>query len=246
MHFAVLSVLVHQTPSVRALLIVSTWLLLTHHIFIGFSISISPLSPSVCTSISRVCVCVCVCVCPVGFACWGGRCLETKVYWRAQVEKLSLGKVLASPKDIGIFCWETAKGGGGNVSCDFGGESCAIPPVGLGLSGRNSGKFPERHRKRSQSEFPSRIRLGCSKPYNSRHLRLSEHFQNSLPLITAGDAIFFRSGSGEGLSELVMEFLAVLRVFLKKALSSAPSKIIFGGLRKWVFPPIGLVCARSL
>ena len=38
-------------------------------------------------------------------------------------------------------------------------------------------------------EFPS-----------SRHLRLPEHFQNSLPPRTAGDASFFRNGSGEGLS----------------------------------------------
>ena len=93
----------------------------------------------------------------------------------------------------------------------------AIPPVRLGLSGRNSGKIPERPRKRSQSiswNFPSRVRLGCPKPYNSRHLRLPERFQNSLPPSTAGDASFFRIGSGEGLSELVMEFPAVLGVFL--------------------------------
>ena len=47
-------------------------------------------------------------------------------------------------------------------------------------------------------EFPSRVRLGSPKPYNSRHLMPPEHFQNSLPLSTAGDASFFcRSGSGE-------------------------------------------------
>ena len=63
-------------------------------------------------------------------------------------------------------------------------------------------------------EFPWRVRLGCPKPYNSRHLRLPEHFQNSLPPIRMGTPLFFRSGSREGLSELVMEFLAVLRVFL--------------------------------
>ena len=63
-------------------------------------------------------------------------------------------------------------------------------------------------------EFPSRVRLGSPKPHVSRHLRLPGPFQNSLPLSTAGDASFFRSGSGEGLSELVMEFPAVLRAFL--------------------------------
>ena len=62
--------------------------------------------------------------------------------------------------------------------------------------------------------FPSGVRLGSLKPYNSRHLRLPEHFQNSLPPSMAGDSSFFRSGSGEGLSELVMEFPAVLGVFL--------------------------------
>ena len=65
-------------------------------------------------------------------------------------------------------------------------------------------------------EFPSRVRLGCPKPYNSRHLRLPEHFQNCLPPNTAGGASFFKSGSGEGLSEPVMEFPAVLGVLLIK------------------------------
>ena len=78
---------------------------------------------------------------------------------------------------------------------------------------KNSGKTPETLSERFL-EGPSRVRLGCPKPYNSRHLRLPEHFQNSLPPSTAGDASFFRSGCGEGLSEPVMEFPAVLRVFL--------------------------------
>ena len=51
-------------------------------------------------------------------------------------------------------------------------------------------------------EFPSRVRLGSPKPYNSRHLRLPKPFQNSLPPSTAGDAsFFFRNGFEEGLSE---------------------------------------------
>ena len=82
---------------------------------------------------------------------------------------------------------------------------------------KDSGKTPETLSERFR-EFPSRVRLGCPKPYNSRHLRLPEHFQNYLPPNTAGGASFFRSGSGEGLPELVMEFPAVLGVFLKKAL----------------------------
>ena len=48
------------------------------------------------------------------------------------------------------------------------------------------------------------LQPGSPKPYHSRHLKRPEHFQNSLPLSTAGDAsFFFRSGSGEGLSDLV-------------------------------------------
>ena len=52
--------------------------------------------------------------------------------------------------------------------------------------------------------------MGSPKPYNSRHLRLPEHFQDFLPSSKAGDASLFRSGSGEGLPELVMAFPAVL------------------------------------
>ena len=78
---------------------------------------------------------------------------------------------------------------------------------------KKPGKTPETLSERFL-EFPSRVRLGSPKPYNSRHLRLPEHFHNSLPPSTAGRASFFRSGSGEGLSEPVMEFPAVLRVFL--------------------------------
>ena len=77
-------------------------------------------------------------------------------------------------------------------------------------------EIPENFRKdpgNALRAFPG-IRLGCPKPYNSRHLKPPEHFQNSLPPSTAGGASFFRSGSGEGLSEPVMEFPAILGAFL--------------------------------
>ena len=90
---------------------------------------------------------------------------------------------------------------------------------------KNSGKTQETLSERFL-EFPSRVRLGYPKPCNSRHLRLPEHFQNSLPPSTAGDASFFRSGSGEGLSEPVTEFPAVLGVFLKSALMQYPLLVI--------------------
>ena len=80
---------------------------------------------------------------------------------------------------------------------------------------KNSGKTPETLSERFL-EFPSRVRLGCPKPYNSRHLKSPDHFQNSRPPSTAGDASFCRSGSGEGLSEPVMQFPAVLGVYLRQ------------------------------
>ena len=109
---------------------------------------------------------------------------------------------------------------GGGVWLSFGGlQKMGHTPSTAGTFQKkfqkNSGKTPETLSERFL-EFPSRVRLGCPKHYNSRHLRLPERFQNSLPPSTAGDASFFRSGSGEGLSELVMEFPAVLGVFLTK------------------------------
>ena len=81
---------------------------------------------------------------------------------------------------------------------------------------KNSGKTPETLSERFL-EFPSRVQLGCPKPCNSRHSRLSEHFQNSLPPSTAEGASFVRSDKSEVLSELVMEFPAVLGVSLRTA-----------------------------
>ena len=45
---------------------------------------------------------------------------------------------------------------------------------------KNSGKTPETLSERFL-EFPSRVRLGPPKLYNSMHLKAPEHFQNSLP-----------------------------------------------------------------
>ena len=102
--------------------------------------------------------------------------------------------------------------------------NCSDASPSLGHTPSTAGTFRKKFRKNSGKtpetlselflEFPSRVRLGCPKTYNSRHLRLPERFQNSLPPSTAGDASFFRIGSGEGLSELVMEFPAVLGVLL--------------------------------
>ena len=100
---------------------------------------------------------------------------------------------------------------------------------------KNSGKTPETLSERFL-EFPSRVRLECPKPHNSRHLRLPERFQNSLPPSTAGDASFFRIGSGEGLSELLMEFPAVLGVFLTH-IPMWPHSCGFATHRDMVFLP---------
>ena len=94
---------------------------------------------------------------------------------------------------------------------------------------KDSGKTPETLSERFL-EFPSRVRLGSPKPYHSRHLRLPEHFQNSLTPSTDGDASFFGVGSGEGLSEPVMEFSAVLGGFLipfQKSLLAKPETVHF-------------------
>ena len=61
---------------------------------------------------------------------------------------------------------------------------------------KNSGQTPETLSERFL-EFPARVRLGCPKPYNSRHLRLPEHFQNYLPPVRLGAFFFqkwFRTG----------------------------------------------------
>ena len=42
-------------------------------------------------------------------------------------------------------------------------------------------------------EFSSRVRLGSPKPYNSEHLRLPEHFQNSLPPQHGWGRLFFQN-----------------------------------------------------
>ena len=68
-----------------------------------------------------------------------------------------------------------------------------LPLVRLGLSGRNSRKIPERPRKRSHRIFwnaPREYGWLTPKPYNSRHLKPPEQFQNSLPFSTAGDVSF--------------------------------------------------------
>ena len=103
------------------------------------------------------------------------------------------------------------------------GHPVGVPGVFLSLCALFFPDFRKKFRKHSGKteetlserflEFPSRVRLGSPKPYNSKHLRLPEHFQNFLPPSTAGDASFFRSGSGEGL----MQFPAVLGLSLSKA-----------------------------
>ena len=57
---------------------------------------------------------------------------------------------------------------------------------------KNSGKTPETLSERFL-ELPSRVRLGCPKPFNSRHLRLPERFQNSLPPQYGWGRLFFQN-----------------------------------------------------
>ena len=79
--------------------------------------------------------------------------------------------------------------------------------VDLGHTPPYTWDFPENFRNKSGRLRKRSSTAGTPKPYSSRHLKPPEHFQNS-------PASFFRSCSGEDLSELVMEFPAVLKVFL--------------------------------
>ena len=79
----------------------------------------------------------------------------------------------------------------------------AIPAVWLGLSGRISGKTPEMLSERFL-EFPSRVRLGSPRFYNSGIWG----FQNISRILSpsvrrVGTPLFSEIGSGEGLSELL-------------------------------------------
>ena len=79
---------------------------------------------------------------------------------------------------------------------------------------KNSGKTPDMLSERFL-EFPSRTRLRSPKPYGSRHLSFQSISRILSPSARLGGMpLFFGSGSGECLSELVMEILTVLRAFL--------------------------------
>ena len=122
--------------------------------------------------------------------------------------------ILKLPKSQAAARWAQRKKMGAGLDMQVLGHTPSTAGTFRKKFRKNSGKTPETLSERFL-EFPSRVRLGCPKPYNSRHLRLPEHFQNYLPPSTAGGASFFRIGSGEGLSEPVMEFPAVLGVYLK-------------------------------
>ena len=78
-------------------------------------------------------------------------------------------------------------------------RKCRSPQI-LGHTPSTAGIFRKKFRKNSEKtpetlselflEFPSRVRLGCPKPYNSRYLKAPEHFQNSLPPVRLGTLLF--------------------------------------------------------
>ena len=105
----------------------------------------------------------------------------------------------------------------------------AIPPVRLGLSGTNSGKIPERPRKRSESfSWNSPWEYGWDPP--SPVIQGIWGFQ-SISRILSPPARLFRNGSGEGLSEPVMEFPAVLGYFREeKTYTTTTERKSFGEL----------------
>ena len=91
----------------------------------------------------------------------------------------------------------------------------ATPPVRLGLSRRNSGKNPERPRKRSQSVSwnPLESTAGIAQTLQLKAFEGSRAFPELSPPQYGWGRFFLKSGSGEGLSEPVMEFPAVLGYF---------------------------------
>ena len=70
-----------------------------------------------------------------------------------------------------------------------------LSPVRLGLSRRNSGEISFRKIPETLSdlfqEFPLRAWLGPPTPFNSRHLKAPEHYQNSLPPQYGSGRFFF-------------------------------------------------------
>ena len=67
-----------------------------------------------------------------------------------------------------------------------------IPPVRLGLSGRNCGKNPEKKPGNPLRACPGSPLGSTAGMPQTRHLKPPEHFQKCLPLSTAGDASVFQ------------------------------------------------------
>ena len=92
----------------------------------------------------------------------------------------------------------------------------ATPPIQLGLLRRNSEtcqKDPA-NGLRAFPAIPIESTAGIPQALQFKAFEGSRAFPEFSPPSTAGDISFFRKGSGEGLSELVMEFPAVVGVFL--------------------------------
>ena len=87
---------------------------------------------------------------------------------------------------------------------------------------KNSGKTPETLSERFL-EFPIESMAGSPKPYDSRQLFQLQSISRILsPPVLLGRRLFFQKWFREGLSEPVMEFPAVLGVFLSGTLPRTP------------------------
>ena len=103
----------------------------------------------------------------------------------------------------------------------------AYTPSTAGTFRKNSGKNPETLSERFL-EFSSRVRLGSPNPYNSRHLRRPEHFQNSLPPVRLGAPLFqkwFRTGPLRACHGIPSSTGAFLRKVTDSSLSQCLSQI---------------------
>ena len=84
-----------------------------------------------------------------------------------------------------VFTW--------TVSWRFAAIQMMHAPSTAGTFRKNSGKTPETLSE-SLLQLRSGVQLGSPKPYKSRHLRLPEHFQNSLPPVRLGTPLFSEVG----------------------------------------------------
>ena len=105
----------------------------------------------------------------------------------------------------------------------------ALPPVRLGRSGRNSENFRKDpgNALRASPGIPLESTAGIPQALQFKAFEASRAFPEFSPPQYDWGRLFFQKWSGEGPSELAMEFPAVLRAFLIEVLSEAKFRTEF-------------------